>query len=515
MRSIVLACLIAVSATGTTQYSGSKPVPQSWAKGFASITEDGCKAMVAKLAGPEFRGRNPMNGDFNLASGWLAAKLEAIGASPAGDSGTYFHRFTVWDTTPIPTATKLRSADSSWSMGFGPDFSVMATSDMSWPTPKFAFLHVPKGADWSALDFSKLSGRWVFLSKDAAENSDLRKRLNGADGSPRPNYSGLYAANARREGQVVNPSKSQSVKDLPDPRRAPVFALSVSAKTIDQLAERSLARKFRENSQSTASLETTEDQYVVDVEVSKVEYPMVNVVAKIEGSDPQLKSEAVFIGSHLDHLGPQRRGTYFGADDNASGCTANFMIAQAIAANPVKPKRSVYFCFWSSEELGLFGSYAYVQKPLVELKDITAYINMDMVGRNENDPRFKQKAADNVKSVYPSGVAFNSPAFLKILFEQNQFVKLVLKPDVEDRIMRSDSGSFAWKEIPTVKVFTGDHEDYHQPTDTPDKVNYQKMTNIAKWLYLSVQELASARDRPKWEPSPFKANPWQLSTQGS
>jgi len=510
MRLTIIAVCLALCTSVVAQYSGAKPVPQAWRLGFESITETNGRTMLGRLAGQEFRGRNPINGDYNLAAGWLITQLENIGAKPAGDDGTYFHRFTVWDTTPIPGETKLRSEDSSVVIPFGPNFSLMATGDNSSPLPKFAFLNVPKGSDWQNLDFSQIQGRWVFLSKDAAENVDLRKRLNGTDGKPKTLQLAVYAANGKKDDQVVLPVKTQSVKDAPDPRRPAIFAVSVSAKAIDQMAEKCSANRFRDPSANTASIDTSEVRFVVDVKVSFVEFPMVNVIAKTEGSDPILKKEAIVIGSHLDHLGPQRKGTYFGADDNASGCTANYLIAQAINSNPVKPKRSVYFCFWSSEELGLFGSYAFVQRPTIELKNVAAYINMDMVGRNENDPRFKEKSENNTKSVYPSGVAFNSPGFLKILFDQNKYVGLTLKPDVEDRIMRSDSGSFAWKEIPTVKVFTGDHEDYHQPTDTTEKVNYAKMTNIAKWLYLSVQELASGRPRMKWEPTPFKPNPWTL-----
>lgn len=512
MRLCVLLLSFAIASASSAQYAGAKPVAQVWKRGFDAITEDKARSLVGKLAGPDFRGRNPVNGDYNLAAGWLIAQLEALGLKPGGDNGSFFHRFVVWDTTPIPSATLFKSADGQLTLPFGSDFSVMAMGDNTWQLPKFAFLNVPRGSDWSSLDLSQLKDRWVFLTVDAAENGDLRKRLNGTDGQAKPGQLGTYVSNGRKPDQVVQPVKTQSVKDLPDPRRTPVFAVSLSARAIEQIATKCGATRFLQKT-AQPSLELSNEQFVIEVKVSSVEFPMVNVIAKLEGSDPVLQNEAIVIGSHLDHLGPQRRGTYYGADDNASGCSANYLIAQAMTANPTKPKRSVYFCFWSSEELGLFGSYAFVQRPSIDLKNIAAYINMDMVGRNENDPRFKEKPENNTKSVYPSGVAFNSPDFLKVLFDVNQHVKLTLKPDVEDRIMRSDSGSFAWKEIPTVKVFTGDHEDYHQPGDTPEKVNYEKMTNIAKWLYLAVETLASGAPRPAWVATPFKANPWTLEKE--
>lgn len=508
MKPLAVLTTLSIACLAGAQYPGSKAVPGEWKKGFDSITETKGRSILGKLAGPEFRGRSPLNGDFNLAAGWLASRLEADGIQPAGDDGTYFHRFTVWDTTPIPEVTVLRSEDGKLTVPFGPHFSILSNSQTTWQLPKLAFVHVPKAADWKSLDLSKLKDRWVFLSTEAAANGDFRKRLNGTDGQAKPEHLAVYVSNERSDDQKVTPTKTRSVMGYPDPRRPQVFGFSVSAKTIYQLAAKAGATSFGNPDSKSATVETSDMPFFIDVKVTSTEFPMVNVIGKIPGSDPTLKNEAIVIGSHLDHMGPGRNGTLFGADDNASGCTANLMIGEALLANAVKPKRTVFCCFWSSEELGLLGSYAFVQRPAIGLKNIAAYINMDMVGRNENDPRFKEKSEDNLRTVYPSGVAFNSPEFLKVLFAQNQYVGLVLKPDVEDRIMRSDSGSFAWKEIPTVKVFTGDHEDYHKATDTVEKVNYEKMTNIAKWLYLTVQELASARPRPTWTASPFKPLPW-------
>lgn len=510
MRAVV-AILLVVPGLVHAQYAGTLPVPAIWKKGFDSITEIKARELLGRLAGPGFRGRSPLNGDFELAAGWLASRLESMGVEPGGDDGTFFHRFSMIETTPLPESTVLRTEDGSWSVPFGPNFSVMAAGDMQWKMPPLAFLRAPKGSDWSKLDFSQLKGRWVVLHPDTVDNTDLRRRLNGTDGQPKPEWTSMVVPNGRSADQKVRPVRYQSIKDLPDPRRQPVAAVSLSAQSLLQMASYAKATSFAAGSFARPTLELGDNQFVIDVKVNTDEHPMVNVVGKITGNDPTLKNEAIVIGSHLDHLGPQRRGVYYGADDNASGCTANTLIAQAILANPTKPKRSVYFCFWSSEELGLFGSYAFVQRPTIELKNIAAYINMDMVGRNENDPRFGEKPEANARSIYPSGVYFNSPDFLKVLFDQNQFVGLVLKPDVEDRIMRSDSGSFAWKEIPTVKVFSGDHEDYHQATDTPEKVNYEKLTNVAKWLYLTTQSLASNVARPKWQPAPFKPKPWSVS----
>ncbi len=492
-----------LSGSALAQYAGALAPPRDFHSGFEMITVGRAKELLGILAGPGFRGRSPLNGDYGLAAGWLSGELASHGILPAGDDGTYFHRFIMWDTTPIPTDTFLQSKDNSVSIPFGIDFSCTTMIEGTWVLPPLAFVHVAKDQDLSKLSLDALNGRLVILDRETSEYKEAMSALRAVASKQKIT---LIQPNSRKEGDKVTPVKSRSIKDFPDPRRSPIGSLSLSDSTIASMAKHTGAVRFLASNETTVDL--VDKRFQVTTRVNSTEFPMENVIGMIPGSDPLLKSEAIMLGSHLDHLGPQQSGIHFGADDNGSGCTANLLIAEAINKNPIRPKRTVIFCFWSCEELGLLGSYAYVQRPTWNLKDISAYINMDMLGRNENDKRLKETAEMNTKSVYPSGVAFNSPEFLKILFEMNRYTSLELKPDVEDRIMRSDSGSFAWKEIPTVKVFTGDHEDYHKASDTLEKINYEKLVSISRWIYLTAETLAGKMPRPKWEPKPFSALPW-------
>jgi Zn-dependent M28 family amino/carboxypeptidase len=233
-----------------------------------------------------------------------------------------------------------------------------------------------------------------------------------------------------------------------------------------------------------------------------------NVLAMIPGSDRTLRQEYVVIGAHLDHFGQTERGIRWGADDNASGVTAALLIARAIMRNSVKPKRSIVIGLWAMEESGLLGSWNYVNRPSVPIEKTIAYLNMDQVGRNEEDPRYREKAKDNTTSIYLGSVKFNSEDLFQLLRQTNEHINLRLKADHEDRTLRSDTASFFRKGIPTLKAFTGEHPDYHRETDTADKVNYTKLTNIAKWLYLSTMELATRPERPRYQRTPFE--PWVM-----
>lgn len=486
------------------QYPGATKPTAAWQTGFESITVKDAKPFLETLAGPMFRGREPLRGDYGLAAGWLAARLQQAGLEPAADDGTFFHRFAIQSSSVDLSKSSLLGPDSQVVVPCGWRFSVSTVVDGTQELPGIVFVRIPSGGSLKPDQLKRLSGKIVLLRASPQDTGNLSQALRAASLVP---YA-VCTPNGRNPDSVVQSRKSTSIQGHPDPRRPVISSLSFSDDAMSSVAKVAGAGLFESGSLSEPAVEPSNVTFKLSAKLDVTLYPSVNVVAKVSGTDPVLSKEAVVVGSHLDHLGAQSNGTYFGADDNASGCTANFFIARAVVLNKIRPKRSVYFAFWSSEELGLLGSYAFVQRPTVNLSDIIAYINMDMVGRDENDPRFKSVAAENGKMVYPSGVAFNSPDFLKVLFDANKQVGLTLKADVEDRIMRSDSGSFAWKQIPTVKVFTGDHEDYHKTTDTPDKVNFEKMVNIAKWLYLTVQDLASGRARPRWQPSPFKPNPW-------
>ena len=121
----------------------------------------------------------------------------------------------------------------------------------------------------------------------------------------------------------------------------------------------------------------------IEIRIHEEETSYPNVCAWIEGSDPDLRNEYIVIGSHLDHLGKRGETIYFGADDNGSGSTAVLNIARAIALNPVKPKRSVLFIWFTGEEMGLLGSAFYCDHPLLPLDKMVCMFNIDMVGRNE------------------------------------------------------------------------------------------------------------------------------------
>ena len=213
-----------------------------------------------------------------------------------------------------------------------------------------------------------------------------------------------------------------------------------------------------------------------------------NVVGLVEGSDPKLKNELVVIGAHYDHVGtlkqhePNADSIYNGADDNASGTSAVLAMAKAFCAAKQKPKRSVLLMTFAGEEKGLFGSRAYVEWPLFPLENTVAMLNLDMVGRN---------AADSVSV----GGVTRSPDLAKINEEENREVGLKLDYSIESFHNRSDQYNFARKKIPFLFYFTGLHQDYHQLSDHPEKINEGKITKIATLAFRVAWRAANTEQR--------------------
>ena len=213
-----------------------------------------------------------------------------------------------------------------------------------------------------------------------------------------------------------------------------------------------------------------------------------NVIACIPGET----DEWIAVGAHYDHLGKGKGSNtlarageenliHFGADDNASGTAAVLEIAHQLATGP-KPKRGIIFALWSGEENGLLGSAAFTQKPPLALDKVAAYINFDMVGRLRENKLIMQATG-------------SSTAWPKLLEKRNVAAGFALTLQL-DPYLPTDVTSFYPKRIPVLNFFTGSHEDYHRPTDTADKINYDGLQRIATFAKGITLDVANSPERP-------------------
>jgi hypothetical protein len=218
---------------------------------------------------------------------------------------------------------------------------------------------------------------------------------------------------------------------------------------------------------------------------------VVGYLPPAEGSD-----EYAVVGAHYDHLGHggtsslgragEENKIHPGADDNASGTAWMMELAAALAKeraeHPEKFRRGVIFAAWSGEEIGIIGSVAFCEKPPVPLNKIVAYVNADMVGR----------LRDNKLTLQGVG---SSHAWRKLIEKRNVAAGFSLTLQ-DDPYLPTDVTSFYTKSVPVLNFFTGAHEDYHRPTDTADKINYEGLERIAKLSEQIVLDLAQTPERP-------------------
>ena len=226
--------------------------------------------------------------------------------------------------------------------------------------------------------------------------------------------------------------------------------------------------------------------------------PGVNVLAYIEGIDPDMKDEVIVITAHFDHIGMRGDDIYNGADDNASGTSGVMEIAQAFHEAKIRgfgPKRSVLCMLVTGEEKGLLGSNYYAEHPIFPLENTVANINIDMIGRMDD----KHSSPDYT---YVIGADRLSTDLHKINEAVNKkYTHLELdytynaKDDPNQFYYRSDHYNFAKRGIPAIFFFSGVHEDYHKSTDTVDKIMFDKAANIARLAFHTGWELANRDER--------------------
>jgi hypothetical protein len=266
----------------------------------------------------------------------------------------------------------------------------------------------------------------------------------------------------------------------------------------------------------------------LSVNVNRIDSPSFNVIGVLPGTDPKLKSEAIVIGAHYYHLGrggegslaPREGDIHHGADDNASGVAGLIELARMLSSQ--KLKRTVVFIAFSGEEEGLIGSSYYVSHPIIPLANTVAMINMDMIGRLKDrnlivggvgTAQEWRSLIDADNSMGSMTVSLNttragdppSAASLPIVVGANGQPVVTMDPAKhflltlnEDGYGPSDHSSFYAKQVPVLFFWTGTHNDYHKPSDTADKINYEGEARIVSFVARIIRDIDQSDKRPTY-----------------
>lgn len=507
--------------------------------GLKSIRQERIRARLKFLASSHFRGRATGSPEAELTAAYIASVFEANGLLPAPHATDFIHSFGISRALPRESGLlEFASADGSVvSFKTGEDFLPASWGPDGTVRGKQA-VFVGYGLTASDLDYDDFQGielqDKVAIMLSGAPPDVAFRRIGPTDYSD-PVEKSLGAAARGASGVVLIQTSGEELSssvpnfrhakshlsDRLDPLTIPVVRMTFAA------GERLLRQAdgpenpFRSLIKLQARIDRAgrphsfplQGRMRMQVSYRRRHLQGYNVLGHIPGSDPVLKDEFIILGAHHDHMGVDEKGRIFlGADDNASGTTALLELSGAFQRNPAKPGRSILLAAWGAEEIGLLGSRHYVRRPPVPLQQTVAMFQMDMIGRNAQHganlvgdlPGQREKDNRNSLNVFGASVA---PVLRDLIERSNAETGLDLgfhaEPKSMDLMRRSDHWPFLKRGIPALFLFTGFHPDYHRATDTADKINFSKLENILKLVYLTVWELGEARRRPEVDPGVF------------
>jgi hypothetical protein len=449
---------------------------------------DGRQALahVGYLASPELEGRGLATKGIGKAAEYIAHQFWQDGLEPAGTGGSFFQPF---DAPLVQEVTQSAVVFGRTSFMVTDDYVVLGGSAST--AIKAPLLFVGYGIsdpdrNWD--DYAKLDahGKIVValdgLPDALAKVEGLEARLAGVSDK---------MANARSHGAggfVLVSKKSDHLahwRYAGDPLE--MVCIQAHRRLVEQWFGSSIKDLEAEGPGRVAS-----EMLLMRAELRRGVMHAFNVVGFLRGSDPELWKQIVVVGAHYDHIGrgfpeawtpecakPDPRGLVFpGADDNASGVAGLLELAEALAGEAKRPRRSIIFVAFSAEEWGLLGSHFFVEHPPAPMADVVAMINFDMIGR--------LRAANGLEVL---GVA-TAPRWTDLLARANgEGLPLVMRATMT---FDSDQGSFFVKGKPVLAFFTGFHADYHCISDLADRINGEGIAQIARLTYRLVREVADA-----------------------
>lgn len=520
-RSSVRTALVLLSAVPTAL---AQSLPADRAAGAATVDVAACKKWLGTLASPEFEGRGTGQPGFQKAADYVAAHFKALGLEARGDDGSYFQHvpwkaiqvdakntsitFTAGERSHAVPAERLGGNATAKTSGRGEVVLLVVAAPPPPVEPvggRSRRLEVPDIAGLDQITETDVGGKVVVV---CVRTTDATR-----GGRPMARFAARTALQGKNAAAVVYADDAAPTGGLQSERSGGRrSALDATFGGDDLKALLAMGGKDAAvlAAGERATLVPLPVQAAVEVAVIETQAPAMNVWAVLPGADPQKKDEYVVIGSHLDHLGRRRESVFPGADDDGSGTTGVMAVAQMLAKNGQRPARSVLFVCFSGEELGLRGSRHFVDKCPIPLTSIVAELQMDMIGRDEeeaddgpgNRVNVGEKAEDNRNSLHLVGTEKLAPSLHALCLHKNETARFDLEFDQESLYERSDHYNFARRGVPVAFFFSGLHRDYHQLTDTPDKIHYEKLLRVATYVYDIAFELATQPERPQVKTRP-------------
>lgn len=467
MKQFITCGLLLASLSAFAQ----KAKPETYAK---TITADDLKKHLYIVASREMEGRETATEGQRKAAAYIENHFRKLGLQPAVN-GSYQQSFSIYQDSLVEASIEVNGQKFELDKDFNVNLSNSITA-----TQQFSEAIVLNSKSVDSIADYDLTGKLVILTENLPSAMEQLKNKGAA---------AILSVNI-----VFSRTTPASKKSFP--------YLNAFKKTIAPqqffVSENLVRSIIKTEDVKAVSFKTYAAEILLHVKKHATVSQSTNVLGMLEGTD--LKDQYLFITAHYDHLGKRDTTIYYGADDDGSGTVGVLELAEAFAkakAAGKGPRRSIVFMTVSGEEKGLWGSEHYGSHPVFPLDETTADLNIDMIGRI--DP--KRKNGDSTNYVYVVGDDKLS-SDLRTISEamNNKYTRLELDykyndpNDKEFIYYRSDHYNFAKNGVPIIFYFNGTHADYHKPTDTPDKINYNLMAKRAKLVFYTAWEMANRND---------------------
>ncbi len=471
------------------------------AQTVTEITVDELTDHVNFLASDSLKGRKPGTPEGKIAAEYIRDEFAKSGLTLMGENG--FQYFYV--TTSVKPGENNKLVIKGEDSTVGKDFNPMpfSSNDELDAEVVFAGYGIDMDDDsvvWNDYTNLDVEGKWVMvLRSDPEPENDSSIFITHGDDRGK-----VLTARDRKAGGIifVNGVASSAEDKLIGSTFSRVTAsaglpaINITRALADSIlgGERTIAEIEKEiiDTKQTIGFTTASKIYVA-TDLKRGEVKTQNIIAVIEGNDSVLKNEYVIIGGHYDHLGmggqgsgsrnPDTIAVHNGADDNATGIAAVIEIAEKLSSQKDNLRRSVIFIAFGAEEMGLLGSQFFTNEPTVNLKEVVAMVNFDMIGRFDDEKRTVMIAG--------TGTADQMEELLK-KHEEASDINFSHSPEGYGA---SDHSSFYGAGIPVLFFFTGAHQDYHTPEDDIDKINFKGEKEIIDFAYPLILDVINSDDK--------------------
>jgi hypothetical protein len=482
MKKILVLVLTLSTLHGFAQKTAK---PDGYAK---IISPADLKKRLYIVAGADMQGRETATEGQRKAAAYIESEFKSLGLQP-GNKDNYQQFYNIYQDSLVDAKLEVNG------QGYQLDKDFNVSGNNIPATMRFSEVVFVGANAVDSLKNSNLAGRVVMIA--------------GAVPQGRSAQGGIYSILLSKGVAAIISIGSNYPRTTPASRKGfqtmSLFRRNINPQVFtvsESIAKSILGNDYDQTKSNTSLIKSFNTEILLEVKKETLSAQSSNVLGLLPGTD--LKDEYLVISAHYDHLGIRNGNIYYGADDDGSGTVSIIQIAQAFAkakADGKGPRRSIVFLANSGEEEGLWGSDYYTSHPSFPLEKTTANLNIDMIGRTDSS----RKVGDSLNYVYVIGddkLSTDLRSISEAVNKKNLKMELDYKfndpKDPNNIYFRSDHYNFAKRGVPIIFYYDGMlGADYHKPTDTPDKINYNLMAKRAQLVFYTAWEMANRNEMLK------------------